>query len=587
MPVLDLLLRRADFRPTSLNRETRTVRVTVSTGAAVRRRGYIERLTLPDPQTIVGLPVLNAHRQDSLDHLVGRVTNAGRDAEGLWADIRISERADWLLADIEAGIITSASIGYAEARATETVDPTTRERIRTVEPTIREISLVPVPADAGARIRSQAMEDETGIIDPPAAEPTEAQTRAAIRQIARTAGLTAEQADDMIDRNLTVVEARAEAFEAMQTRTRNQPRIRVVASHDDPAALRTRREEALYARVSGTAPTDAARQYMGDSLRDHARACLETAGISTRGLTPDQLFERAMHTTSDFPQLLTGTGNRTLMASYQAAESPLKGLARQTTLPDFRTGTRLKLSGVGALQKVSESGEIKHTTRGEAKESFALDTYASMFALSRKALINDDLGAFTDWGRAAGRAAAETEANLLVSLLLQGSGKGPVMGEDNKRLFHADHGNLATTPGALGDAGITFDEARLALRRQKDLDGKTPISATPKFLLVSPEYETAAEQLLSAIYASDTADANVFAGRLTLLVEARFTGPAWYVFADPAVLPVLEYGYLSSAPGPQLATRPGWDVLGTEFRVVLDFGAGAVDFRGAYLNPGG
>ena len=581
---LDLFTRRAAFRPTSLDRVNRTVRVTVSTGAAVQRRGYVERLTLPDPQTIVGLPVLNTHRQDGLDNLLGRVVAAGVDDAGLWADVQISERADWLLGEIEAGIVTSASIGYRQGKAVRSTDPTTGQPVRTITPEISEISFVPVPADKGAIIRSNQMENDEITVDENPTETREqerVQNRAALRQIARAAGMTSEQADDMVDRDLSITEARAEAFEAMQDRGRTAPRIRTATGgSDNPAAVLQHRSDALYARVSGEAPSEEARLYMGERLTDMARACVEASGTSTRAMDTDQLFRAAMHTTSDFPQLLTSTGNRTLAAGYQAAQSPVKTtLARQSTLADFRPGTRLKLSDVGTLSKVTESGEITHTSRTEASESYALDTYATQFAISRKALINDDLGAFRDWGATAGRMAAETESNLLLSQLQS----NPVMGEDGKALFHSDHGNLAAG-SALAIAAL--DAARKAMRGMKALDGKTPINATPKYLLVGPELETTAEQILAAIYAATVADANPFTGRLTLLVEPRITDASFYIFADPAVLPVLEYSYLSSAQGPQMASREGWDVLGMEFRVVLDFGCGAVDWRGAYLNPG-
>lgn len=384
-----------------------------------------------------------------------------------------------------------------------------------------------------------------------------------------------ELTDDEIREN-----GRAAAAEAIQTRARQTPKIRVIGSQEDPATVQTRRAEALFAQVSGTAPKPEAAPYMADTLRDHARACVEATGLSTRGMDPDQLFRAAMHTTSDFPNLLTGTGNRVLVAGYQAAQSPIKTtLARQTTAPDFRALSKLKLSDVGLLEKVSESGEIKSTTRGEAKESYSLETYATQFAISRKALINDDLGAFRDWGQTAGRMAAETEANLLLAKLLS----NPVMGEDGKALFHADHGNLVA--GAALSVN-TLDSARKAMRGMKGLDSKTPINATPKYLLVGPELETTAEQVLSAIYAATVGDVNPFSGKLTLLVEPRITDKSFYVFADPAVLPVLEYAYLSSAQGPQMASREGWDVLGMEFRVVLDFGCGATDHRGAFKNPG-
>lgn len=588
----DVMIRRAVISPDSFDEAAMTVEAVASTFSDVNRRdqrgAYVERLDPAglDVSRLIGAPVLDGHRQASARDTIGVVTAYRTEGNALIVTIRLLQSDDVkpIVERIRQGVIRGVSVGYRVQRWADSIE--NKVRVRTAAAwSIFEVSAVPVPADPGATFRSENMPEDI-IENEVRTEDTPAETRAQIRQIARAAGMTTEQADDMIDRDLSVTDARAEAFEAMRTRTRNTPRIRVVSpSSEDPAVIRTRRADALYARVSGTAPTDEARPFMAETLRDMARACVEAGGVSTRGMDADTLFRAAMHTTSDFPQLLTSTGNRTLMTAYTAAASPIKTtLARQTTLADFRPGTKLKLSDIGLLQRVTESGEIKHTTRGEASESYALDTYATMFALSRKALINDDLGAFRDWGATAGRMAAETEANLLVNMLLA----NPAMGEDGEDLFSAAHGNLASPGVSLGSAGdvAALSDARLAMRSMKALDGKTPINATPRYLVVGPELETAAEQVLATIYATTFSEANPFAGKLSLLVEPRITDESWYVFADPAVLPVLEYAYLSSAQGPQMSSREGWDVLGMEFRVVLDFGCGAVDWRGAYLNPG-
>lgn len=408
-------------------------------------------------------------------------------------------------------------------------------------------------------------------------------TRTEIRAIATRAGLTPEWADGQIDSGATAETAKAAAFDA-QTATRTAPLIRTQGpTNDDPNTIITRMGDALAARVNGTAPDAAARQYMGYTLADTAAAILALRGVSTTGMDRETILRTAQHTTSDFPNLVMGTGNRALLPAYEAAASPLKQLARQTMLPDFRSTYRLKAGEIGALEKVSESGEITATSRAEAVEAYALDTYGATFSLSRKALINDDLGAFRDWGTSAGRSAAAKEGDLLFSLLTAGSGAGPVMGEDNKRLFHADHGNLAAAGAAPSET--TLSAARQALRQMKGLGGSA-IAATPAFVLCGPALETQFEKLLTAIQATASADVNPFGGKLNLLVENRITGNGWYIFADPAQLAILEYAYLSSAPGPQMATREGWGVLGMEFRVTLDFGAGAIDWRGAFRNPG-
>jgi len=582
--------RRAPVTPSTWDAETRTVEAIISTGAPVKRgdaRGpYIERLDLAgvDPANLIGLPVLDNHRSTGSEHVVGVIREARREFAGLVATIQLSAADDAanVRTKVAEGVLRGVSIGYGVTSVRETTE--NGQRVRTISPLIREVSFVAQPADPAATVRGNPMHNTVPNTENEHNQPTQAETRAHIRELVRAAGEPVETADTYIDAELSEEQVRADLFDKLVKRSKRTPHIRVHSpAAENPEVRRAAQEEALFIRAVGGTPSDAAKPYLGHSLRDFARESLEAVGHSTRGLNTDELFRAALHTTSDFPQLLTGVGRRSLLASYQAAQSPLKQLARQGSRTDFRSGSTLRLGEIGSLQKLSEAGEIKSVTRGEAAESYAIDTFGALFSLSRKALINDDLGAFSDWAQAAGQAAAQTEAALLWSLLSQSSGAGPAMGEDGKRLFHADHGNLLTA-AALSETSLSA--ARLALRTRKGLDGKTVIAVTPKYLLVGPEIETTAEKLLTSINATTTGDVNPFAGKLTLLVEPRISGKAWYVFADPASVPVLEYSYLSSAPGPQISEREGWEVLSREYRVYLDFGAGAVDWRGAVRNPG-
>ena len=607
---LDVITRRAPLRPNSYNPETREFTAVISTGADVKRHdgkgSFIERLDLSaiDPAALKGKAVILEHRHGDPDAHVGTVISAQFEGGKLVATIRMTgaDSAASARAKVQDGTYSAVSIGYSANAWAERKDRETGTRVRTpVDLQIHEVSLTAIPADQGAVIRSKTdmakpkkkediieQDDETIIEDN---TNDRVQVRTQIRTLVRSARLPVDFADTLIDMDATIDEARDAISERLQRRSQlaNIHVRQVAPSGDDPAVVLTRSTDALAARIMGTAPSDESRPYVNHRLVDHARNMLDIRGETTRGMRDEEILTRAaQHTLSDFPNLLTGTGQRVLMAGYQAAPNVLKALARKGTRSDFRAGTSLQLGEISKLEKVTESGEIKAKSRNEAKASYALDTFGGTFSLSRKAIINDDLGAFRDWGLAAGKAASETEAGQLLDLFTQASGAGPLM-NDGKRLFHADHGNLAASGESLFGTGsdlLPLSNARKAMRMQKGLDGKTPINATPKFLLVNPDLETEAEQALATIYAADATTVNPFTGRLTPLVDARLTGTAWYVFADPAILPVLEYSYLSGAEGPQIASREGWDVLGQEFRVILDFGCGAIDWRGAYRNPG-
>jgi len=584
----ELLTRRGVFAPASANEAERTVEVVWSTGAPVVRHDaagpYEERLSLApeavDLERFIGGPVLDSHRHDALDAVLGVVLDARVDGRQGTATVRFSERADAAWRDVLAGILRGVSVGYTVERW----EDETREgrRVRTaVRWTPKELSLVAIPADAGAMIRKEiAMPSD----DRPRAD-ARASTTADIRRLVEAAGLERAVADELIDRGLDVPAAKDVILERLCQRSVPiaSQRVEVLETHDAPEACIARMAAALEARLTGAAPSEAARPYMGLRLVDLAAELLSRRGIAgVRTMSADSILTRA-HVTGDFPTLLTTTGNRVLLAAFEAAPNPLKRLARRTTVSDFRSKTVVKLSEFPALEAVAEHGEIRQGTRLEAKEAYQLKTYGKIFSISRQALINDDLNAFGDFSRAAGRAAAETEAAVLVGLLTANTGSGVTL-DDGNPLFHSSHGNVASSGAAINTTSLAA--ARLALRQQKGLDGVTPINAVPRFLLVSPVKETEAEGVLAPIVPAQVSNVNPFAQRLDLLVEPRLTGNRWYVFAAPEDLPVLEYAYLSSAPGPQMASREGWDVLGLEFRVTLDFGAGVLDHRGAYMNPG-
>lgn len=369
---------------------------------------------------------------------------------------------------------------------------------------------------------------------------------------------------------------------------------------DNPAFAAKAMGDALYARMSGKQPEGAAVTFAGTTMVDMARALVEARiGRSARTMRPEDVLAQAAwnggrappaasggwlaqgeitHTTSDFPELLTAAGQRFLMDVYRAAESPLKTIGRARTANDFRPIFGLQLSNFGTLHQVNEAGEIKHGTFSMRKESYKLETFGKQFGLSRQAIINDDLGAFSDVMNVMARAAAETEAQLLAALL----NSNPVM-DDGHPVFSAEHGNLGAAAAPSVDS---LDIGRKSMRSMKDPDGVTPISAAPKYVLSAPGEETAIERLvsipLSAVQVSET---NPFAGKLTPLVDPRLTGTAWYLFADPAAAPVLEYANLNGFEGPQVEMQQGWDVLGQSYRVYADFGAGIVDHRGAYKFP--
>lgn len=334
------------------------------------------------------------------------------------------------------------------------------------------------------------------------------------------------------------------------------------------------------------------------SLEQIARECLHQAGVNTASMSPDDVFAHAMNgipavsmngggmTTSDFPNVLGEILWRVLDATYKRAPFALKRILKQGSARDFRYMKKIRLSEFPELEPLTEKGEVTFGAIDDSQgEVYAVGTFARILPLSRRIMINDDLGAIETIMQGAGHAALSTEARVVLALLSANNGRGVTM-SDGKSLFHADHGNLAAAGSALSVESL--GEGRHAMRQQKGIGTDEPINIEPKYLVVPSKLETRAEQVLAELVATSVDEVNPFAKKLELVVEPRLdriSPTRWYLAADNA-WSAIEFSYLQNQTGPQVEMQRGWTTDGVQIRCMMDFGSGAVDFRGIYANDG-
>ena len=680
-----VLAQRAITAPATVDRAARTVEVVWSTGA--RARNFVPSLGLiteelemsPNAVRMEALrsgqaPVLNTHRRGDARDVLGRVTAARLERGRGYATLQFSAAADvepvWQR--ISDGTLRAVSVGYRVHRYEPRPDAATGETVhRAVDWEPFEISVVPVPVDRDATVRSEGdqgtpataiepalpAEDtpmpettpETPAAAPPAphsaapstppqettvtttpSAPAPEPTRAAPAPAVPAIDLDAIRAEaeravaeriagyepvlaaargllpaDTIDalrqaamRERTSPEVlRARLWDTFTQTQVGRPtlpaRPETGPASDDPGQFLDAMAEALAARSmpgyqppSGGPGAGRHAEFLGWRPSDMLRELLARRGDRNPPRNPTLLAERAFHTTSDFPALLSAAANKMLLAAYQPAQPTYRQVFLRRDFRDFKPHRHLRVGDFPTLLPLLENGEIQVGTMSESQEIVLLQTFARRIRVTRPMLVNDDLGAFTDFASAIGRRVAEFENATAYNLLNSGNGDGPTLTTGNAAVFGtaAARANKANAGSALDLAGLAA--GRAAIMRQKTLDG-LPISiGSAMRLLVGPNQELAARQLTVSVAATQTSNANVYAGFVQPLVEPLIGANRWYLFSDPLAAPVYVYGYLNGAEGPQVTTGPVPGADGVEVSVIFDFGVGAIDWRGAWFNPG-
>lgn len=646
-------LLRADVRAESVNQSARTVDLVFSTGAPVRRFDwasgdtYLETLSLV-PGTVRldrlnnGAPFLNSHNAEQVDNVLGVVVaGSARVADDqAMATIRFSKRAEvepvWQ--DVRDGILRNVSVGYVVHRYEVTMATKDTPQVRhAVDWEPYEISAVPIPADAGAQVRDadaptypcvlscaaapagainpkeSRMDPESLATEPspttPEPVPNDTDLGAAAerdRVLGILSGCEAARLSQAFARKLIadktpLVQAQGVILDTLRKRTGDDdgPRpgpSRVSMGPGDPL-------ENVWRGITGAllnrmAPAhfeldDNARQYRSFSLLRTMEECLEQKGTRTRMMSKPQIVERALNTTSDFPNILADAANKTLRAAYGAAPQTWAPIARRIEAPDFKTMNRMQLGEAPGLLRVREHGEFKTGTIGEGKEVFALSTYGRIFGITRQGLINDDLDAFGRVIVSFAQSARNLESDLVWYQVLANANMG-----DGNALFGTTHGNLAATPAAISVDSLGI--GRAAMRNQKAVDAVTYLNITARYLLVPPGKETIAQQFTTQITPAQGSNVNPFSGLLTVIAEPRLEGgvrvdevvtagsaTAWFLAASlDQAIDMIEYAYLAGSDGPDIETRAGFEIDGVQTRCRHDFAAKVIDWRGLFKNAG-
>lgn len=311
------------------------------------------------------------------------------------------------------------------------------------------------------------------------------------------------------------------------------------------------------------------------------------------GRVPDSDGEiiRATFSSTSLPTALANVAEKSAATAFLNVPGVWSPLCKRR--PVSRIGVDHVISRVlfsGDLEPVGNAGEIKHGTVNEGDpRSVRAVTKALMLSLTREDIINDDLSVFADTSSALGRRAAETLNNDFSKTLLANAGS----------FFHVSNENLGTGGGsALSFAGLSA--AITAMRKQTDSNDDV-ISVEPAYLLVPPELEFMAKQLIvSSNVDRDTSSndqrptGNPLANSLKVLVDARlssskFAGSsatAWYLFSHSFNSAVLA-AFLHGKESPTVETDPApFHKLGVQYRVYTDYGFALGEPAAAYKATG-
>lgn len=278
---------------------------------------------------------------------------------------------------------------------------------------------------------------------------------------------------------------------------------------------------------------------------------------------------RAAFSSADIPNVLSNIAHKFVLAGFGAVGDEWRKISRAVPVNNFKEVKGVRLVMGGLLKPLNKYGELQHVDLSDDARTIQAATKGSIVGISRKDIINDDLGVLAAIPERFGQMAGRTiNKDVFGALSTTGS----------------DYG--ANTSGALNLANVAAAYALAMAIKDKDGD---PLGPMPDRILCAPgNYITALNIYQSELVtgaATERAKANEMRGILEPITSPFLSGTNYWIFND--AFPLVDVAFLNGVQTPTVETASAdFSQLGIQMRCYYDYGAYAGEAKAALYSTG-
>lgn len=355
-------------------------------------------------------------------------------------------------------------------------------------------------------------------------------------------------------------------------------------------------------------PSPEAKDLRDASVNEMARAYLDAAGVDYSrvksplaimrmavnhpGLWADEpiVMRSGYHSTGSFSNLLVDAANKTLLASYDEAETTYQMWVRTApSAADLKALNRIKFGELGDPETIPEGGDYPEATTSDNKESYKVEKKGHTFSVTLETLINDDLNALSRLPAMQGAAFRRAINRDCYAILTANANLS-----DGNALFSSAHGNGSNV--SINTAGL--NAVYTALRTMSGLNSTTILNISPRYILVPAALEATALQFFASqadpSVGGDTTGSsgvqNIYGpngSRRNLMVIAdgqldNNSSTIWYAAADNGQVDTVELCFLQGYEAPVTDQKEEFNNDTLKWKATQFWAAKAIDYRGLY-----